>query len=557
MPRRRPPLVKLALVVALLAVSALSTAGAAAAAPATPYFGPAIDPLAAFDGQDTCDPTDKPGAVALRDLLEQTYPATTSFGISRDCGVGGTSEHKEGRAYDWGVNAFDPAQKAMADDLLAWLLATDGYGNVNAMARRLGIMYAIWNGRVWKSYGTNRGWQTYTGSNPHTNHVHFSLSWDGAYKRTSWYAPTPGVAFHPLVPARILDSRPPPAQVGPYGTPWGAGQSRDVTVSGVGGVPADARSVVLNVTVTGTTGDGFLTMWPAGQTRPQASNLNWVAGQTIPNSVTVRPGSAGAVSVYNSAGSTNVLVDVVGYYDARPGAGFTSLAPARLSDSRTTTPWSAGTTREVTVAGLAGVPDGADAVVANVTVTNTTAEGFLTIWPSGQARPPTSSLNWTPGATIANAVTVKVGTGGNLSLYSPAGDVDVIVDVVGFFDAGSGLLFHPLFPTRIQDSRSGGPLLGAWGPGTTRNLQVSGAGGVPGGAAAVLSNVTVTRTTASSFLKIWPAGLAEPPTSSLNWVAGQTIPNGVSAKLGSSGAIAIKNSAGSADVIVDVAGWYG
>ncbi len=103
-----------------------------------------------------------------------------------------------------------------------------------------------------------------------------------------------------------------------------------------------------------------------------------------------------------------------------------------------------------------------------------------------------------------------MGTAGKVSVYSPSGEVDVIVDVVGFFDAGTGHLFHPLFPTHIQDSRSGGPLLGAWGAGTTRNLQVSGAGGVPAGAAAVLSNVTVTNTTAPSFLKFWPAGWSNP-----------------------------------------------
>ncbi len=177
---------------------ALSATGARAA-PATPQFGPAIDSLAAYVGQTTCDPTPKPGAIALRDLLEATYPATTPIAIGRDCSIGGTSEHKEGRAYDWGVNAFDPAQKAMATDLLTWLLATDAYGNVNAMARRLGIMYVIWNRQVWKSYGTNRGWQTYTGANPHTDHVHFSLSWDGANARTSWYTAAPKPAAGPTV----------------------------------------------------------------------------------------------------------------------------------------------------------------------------------------------------------------------------------------------------------------------------------------------------------------------------------------------------------------------
>ena len=189
--RRGSAPAKVALAVALLLGPAVKSQPVAEGAPAAPTFGSTIDRFAAYVGQTTCDPTAKPGALALRDLLERTYPATTPFGIGRDCAVGGQSEHKEGRAHDWGVNAYDPTQKAMAEDLLTWLLATDRHGNVNAMARRLGLMYVIWNSRIWKSYGTNRGWQPYSGSSPHTDHVHFSMSWDGAYARTSWYTTSP------------------------------------------------------------------------------------------------------------------------------------------------------------------------------------------------------------------------------------------------------------------------------------------------------------------------------------------------------------------------------
>ncbi|MEJ7764577.1 MAG: hypothetical protein WKF86_03685 [Acidimicrobiales bacterium] len=564
MHRRRSALATVALAVAVL-LGATATAEAAppsaAVWPNAPAFPSTIDPLASYVGQTTCDPTAKPGALALRDLLEATYPVTTSLGIGRDCSIGGQSEHKEGRAYDWGVNAFDPYQKALADNFLGWLLAPDSYGNVNAMARRMGLMYVIWNRQVWKSYGTNRGWQAYTGANPHTDHVHFSLSWDGAYKRTSWYSPpTPvvpdiGVQFHPVNPARILDTRR-AVRVGPYDTPWGPGQTRDVTVNGSRGVPYDAGAVVLNVTVTGPSAPGYLTIWPDEQPMPSSSSLNWASGETIPNAVTVRPGSGGRVSVFSSAGSAEVIFDVVGYYDTRAGDGFTSVTPARISDSRVGTsarPLGPGETRDVAVPGL---PAGTDAIVANVTVTGTTEAGFLTIWPAGQARPEVSSLNWVPGRTIANSVTVKLGAGAKVSVFNPAGEVHVIVDLVGFFAPGIGRLFHPLPPTRIQDSRSGGPQIGPWAPDAVREVQVAGVGNVPTTALAVLSNVTATSTTASSFLRIWPAGQTEPTTSSLNWAAGQTIPNAVVTKPGANGRVSVRNSEGSADVIVDVAGWY-
>ncbi len=158
----------------------------ALAAPATPNFGGAIDGYAANDSQDTCDPTEKPGAIALRTILLQNYPGTSNSGITRNCSIGGTSEHKEGRAFDWGTTS------GPADNFLAWVLATDRHGNQHAMARRLGIMYMIWNRRIWSAAQHSAGWRTYacdgTPTDCHEDHVHFSLSWDGAYKRTSWWS---------------------------------------------------------------------------------------------------------------------------------------------------------------------------------------------------------------------------------------------------------------------------------------------------------------------------------------------------------------------------------
>ncbi len=374
--------------------------------------------------------------------------------------------------------------------------------------------------------------------------------------------------FHPLSPVRVLDSRPAGPQVGPYGTPWGAGQTRDVTVAGVAGVPADADAVVLNVTVTDTTASSYLSLWPSGESRPLVSSLNWTPGQTTPNAVTVKAGTSGNISIYNLTGSVDVIADIVGYYDQGPGDGYNSLSPSRILDSRPAgpqvgpygTPWGAGQTRDVTVAGVAGVPADAEAVVLNVTVTDTTASSYLSLWPAGESRPLVSSLNWTPGQTTPNAVTVKAGTSGKVSIYNLTGSVDVIADIVGYFTAGSGSLFHPLPPSRIQDSRPGSQVASystPWGPGTTRSVQVAGEGGPLPTAQAVLLNVTVTDTTASSYLSLWPAGESRPLVSSLNWTPGQTTPNAVTVKVGASGNISIYNLTGNVDVIADLSGWYG
>ncbi|MEV4808183.1 tachylectin-related carbohydrate-binding protein [Nonomuraea sp. NPDC049421] len=174
----------LAIFLGLISIAAthLVAASPALAAPPTPNFGPAIEGYAPAQSQTTCDPVAKPGVVEFRDLLNRTYGTHTSS-IVRSCDVGGTSEHKEGRALDYHFNVNIPDQAAAANDLLNWLLATDRHGNVNAMARRFGIMYIIWNRRIWQA----GAWKSYTGASPHTDHIHFSFGWPGARKQTSWW----------------------------------------------------------------------------------------------------------------------------------------------------------------------------------------------------------------------------------------------------------------------------------------------------------------------------------------------------------------------------------
>jgi hypothetical protein len=109
--------------------------------------------------------------------------------ISRSCSSGGQSEHQEGRALDWPVHVSNAAQASYAQRVIDWLLATDTRGNRYSNARRLGIMYIIWNRRMWRMYRPEQGWQPYTGPSPHTDHVHFSLTRAGGAGSTSWWAP--------------------------------------------------------------------------------------------------------------------------------------------------------------------------------------------------------------------------------------------------------------------------------------------------------------------------------------------------------------------------------
>ncbi|MCA0296603.1 MAG: hypothetical protein LCH96_15080 [Actinobacteria bacterium] len=183
---------------ALIAAATASTLLWAAPSPAAVAKAPAgpsslstntIDAHLGYMPQSGCSPTAKPGTTALLKLLISTWGGSSS-GISRACGVGTTSEHKEGRALDWHMDVKSASQRKRVDKALDWLTANNG-----EVAYRLGVMYVIWNQHIWSLYYPELGWRkmadrgSYTAN--HKNHVHISLSWDGAYKQTSWWTGVP------------------------------------------------------------------------------------------------------------------------------------------------------------------------------------------------------------------------------------------------------------------------------------------------------------------------------------------------------------------------------
>jgi len=166
-----------------------------------------LDMRTPYEAQVSCDPRDKPGVAAFAALMKANYKTGTT-GISRSC-LGGTSEHYDGRALDWMLSAKDPQQKAVADSVVAWLSADNG-----AMARRFGISYIIWNTKMWREYAPERGWAAYTGSVPHTDHIHLSFSWDGAMARTSWWTGKATTVVD-LGPCRVYAGQYAPLYTGP------------------------------------------------------------------------------------------------------------------------------------------------------------------------------------------------------------------------------------------------------------------------------------------------------------------------------------------------------
>ena len=194
-----------------------SVAHAAGPDPVPQGAAPAVvEGFSPYLPQVSCDATVKPGLDALRNLLLSTYGGR-DLGVTRGCTIGGTSEHKEGRAWDWGLNSAVPAEKALADQFLSWLLAPGPNGMAGYNARRLGVMYVIYDRKIWSSYRASDGWRKYTGSESHADHIHISLAWAGAMKHTSWWTGKAGaVDYGPCV--EVFGS-PAPAWSGPRTTP--------------------------------------------------------------------------------------------------------------------------------------------------------------------------------------------------------------------------------------------------------------------------------------------------------------------------------------------------
>ncbi|MFG2337341.1 hypothetical protein [Streptomyces yangpuensis] len=378
-----------------------------------------------------------------------------------------------------------------------------------------------------------------------------------------------GSKFTPHTPTRLLDTR---AGIGGSNrpvTPYGVTR---VKVGGNSGIPADVTAVALNVTVVSPRSAGHITAYPSGAVQPTTSNVNFVAGQTVPNMTIVPVGADGYVELANrSYGDVDLLADVTGYFSRSATAGgYTSLDPFRIADSRTgqgTWGQVAGqSTFDLQVAGNGSIPaSGVTAVALNVTATAPRGAGHLTVFPSGQAAPDTSNVNFKAGQTIANSVIVPVGPDGRISVRNGAWDpADVVVDVVGYYSPGSKASYIPTQPTRLHDSRKYDfPVQGQ----DFRWLPL--ADGDPTVTAFVL-NTTVTDTRGSGHLTVAPdpytwaereSGTAPDPTppnsSNLNWTKGETVPNLVQASTGTTGVIDFWNRGwDQTHLVVDMFGFY-
>jgi len=360
--------------------------------------------------------------------------------------------------------------------------------------------------------------------------------------------------FHPLTPARVLDTR-------TTASPVRAGTDRQVSVTGVGGVPSSGVSaVVLNATVPPAPASGYLQLYPTGN-KPvtPTSNVNWRVGRTAANAATVAVGAGGTVGLQVGTGTADVVLDVVGWYGdaADPGGDrYQPLTPHRILDTGAAGgggPVTPTTDRTLPVAGYGGVPSsGASAVVLTLTALNPTRAAYLQVYPTGN-RPaqPTSNTNVVPGQSVAALVTSPLGAGGAVQLHVSAGSVGFVADVLGYYTAG-GSRYVPLTPRRVLDTRTAAPVTA----GADRTVPVAGRNGIPAGATAVMVNTTAVGASQPLTLEIYPSGDAPATrTSTVSVQDRYPVPDLVAMRLGTGGAINLSASTASTDVVLDVVGY--
>jgi hypothetical protein len=250
-----------------------------------------------------------------------------------------------------------------------------------------------------------------------------------------YFAPTGGDRLVPLVPSRLFDTR--------TGAGIRKGKLRhktpvDVQVAGRAGVPASgATAVVLNLTATQPESPGYLRMTPTGQPAASTSNVNFFAGDTVPNLVICRLGAGGRITLDGAGDGMHALADVFGYFGA-DGDLLRATPPQRLLDTRIGLGAEQAVigpdrTVRLVVAGGGGVPPGATTVVMNVAATNVAAPSYVSVRPAGESAAGTSNLNLVPGQTIANLVICRLGEQGAVDISNPRGNCDVLADLLGYF----------------------------------------------------------------------------------------------------------------------------
>lgn len=393
--------------------------------------------------------------------------------------------------------------------------------------------------------------------------------------------------FVSIEPCRLMETRPEynfEGRTGTFGPPFlFAGETRTMNLNAstvCRNIPASAKAIVLNATLVPRGVIDFVTVYPAGESRPAFYTLRSLDGLIVANSSIVRVGVNSGISVYASQ-AADLIIDVSGYFTDDPLVStlvYYPLNPCRVIETRAEYrpvfgPFGppALNFRETRTFRFPGnpycvVPAGAAAYSVTVTVVPPGPLAFLTAWPAGRPLPNVSSMNSPAGRVLANSIIVPASADGSINLYA-FDRTDVIVDINGYFapdDGINGLYFFPVRQCRFADTTDftlgagfNGPI---YGDETTRTISVPASArctDVPFTARAFALNATVIPNgNPMPFLTIWPAGLARPNASVINAFQGQSVSSGFIVPAGTGGGINVF-AYRRTDVVLEVSGYFG
>ncbi|HRD99713.1 MAG TPA: hypothetical protein PLV68_00350 [Ilumatobacteraceae bacterium] len=468
--------------------------------------------------------------VALGQNDSGLYPPTEYPGVIREM----LDHIGTGHRVMW-VNIYAPADRSRQ---AAWNAALD---QVAAERPDQLVVYD------WASVAAgNRSWQLpdkvhYTdfGTRQRSRHVAAAATQVlGISRPSSLGAPAPqpygpSARLTPTTPLRALDTR--------AGVRLAAGEIRTVHLADA---PEGSVAVAVNVTAVDPSAAGYLTVFPCGQGRPNASMLNYDAGAIAASAVLVAISGNRDLCVFSHA-ATDVIVDVFGGFTP-DGLGYTPVAPARVADTRTARPVATG--------GVLRVNVGAAAALVNLTVTDGDVDGFVTVYPCDRPLPAVSNVNYLAGEIRSNQAVAVADPSGDVCLYAMS-SVHMIVDIVGRFTADGGASFQAAQVSRLLDTRSG---IGGWqgrlaAAGQTVTVT---AAGLPG--ATIVGTLTVVGALGDGFTTMW-AGGERPGVSNSNYSTGDIVAASVAAQLAATATATASVFAGPTSpghVVFDVTGWF-
>ncbi|HEY5174948.1 MAG TPA: YncE family protein [Terriglobales bacterium] len=529
-------------------------------------LGTVTDIDGATDNTTTVNAEAFPYGIAVNAITNQIYVAN-QCGNDLTCNSVGTVTVIDGSTHNTTTVNVGAFPNFVAVDLVTNEVYVPNYCGSDLTCNSAGTVTVI-NG------ATHHTVPVAVGDNPQTLAVNATTDRiyvpNSADATVSVIAGDTALQFVSVTPCRLVDTRP---QYGGNG-PIQGGTFRSFPILQEGGcnIPTTAAAYSLNVTVVPQAILGYLTIWPAGQSRPVVSTLNSLDGRIKADAAIVPAGASGAISVYVTD-TTNVILDIDGYFAPVSGStlAFYPLPPCRVADTRKSTfpqglgppHLSGGAERDFPVLLSPCIPAGVNAQAYSFNFTAVPYPalgnplGYLEVWPKDQKpQHPVSTLNNLRGTIVANAAIVPAGTGGEITAFAN-NDTDLVIDINGYFaPAGSGgLSLYPAAPCRVIDTRhvgNGQPFSGTLTP----PVDVSnGPCGPPAAARAYVFNATVVPQGALGYLTLWPDGTGQPVVSTLNAFDG-SLTNNMAIVPSTNGKVDAYAGSGLTQLILDISSYF-